>query len=504
MKYSAPQCVTLVLHSITTPTRIGLLSALLILGIPGAAHSQLDPSRSAFWFQEDAGLVSEPSDHAGWALAIGDFNNDGQGDLAIGIPSEDVGALENAGVVAISYGTPGGWDQRPSQWWWQGTAGVAGAGEAGDSFGNSLAVGDFDCDGFDDLAIGSPFEDVGTVDQAGAVVVLYGSPSGLSADDSQIWAQDSAGIPGNPEIQDRFGIGLAAGDFNVDLCDDLAIGTPGDRSAGEIISGSVQILFGGAAGLSSTDNQFWNQDSPGVAGSPGAGDSFGSTLVAGDFDRDLKDDLVIGAPLLGAAPSAGFVGLLWGSFNGLVGTSTVLDPPGNGGLWGNTLAAGDINGDGANELLGGAPKADEIGGPTADFGYAKLFYGSTFFPETSVVLHQGQEGFGAQVVMGNFNGVGGDEIVVQTALPNQNNIVWVDGTAVGNLYDPQPNDGFGDSFAVGDLNDDGVDDLAIGIPRQRIGDSPGSNNAGMVQILFGHGPNIFQDGFEGGDTSAWQ
>jgi hypothetical protein len=72
-----------------------------------------------------------------------------------------------------------------------------------------LAAGDFDGDGFDDLAIGVPEEDVGGASDAGAVNVLFGSAAGLTAAGSQIWHQDSAGVPGAAENFDRFGNVLA-------------------------------------------------------------------------------------------------------------------------------------------------------------------------------------------------------------------------------------------------------------------------------------------------------
>ena len=63
--------------------------------------------------------------------------------------------------------------------------------EAGDQFGSALAVGDFEGDGFDDLAVGVPGEDVGPIPDAGAVDVLPGFETGLDASKAQSWTQDS-------------------------------------------------------------------------------------------------------------------------------------------------------------------------------------------------------------------------------------------------------------------------------------------------------------------------
>src|SRR4029450_5275455 len=100
---------------------------------------------------------------------------------------------------------------------------------AGDEFGASLAWGDFDGDGFGDLAIGIPGYNL----QAGAVGVLYGSPSGLREETPlrqrrQLWTQESTGIAEGGEAGDRFGATLAGGEFGMSsLASDLAIGVPG-------------------------------------------------------------------------------------------------------------------------------------------------------------------------------------------------------------------------------------------------------------------------------------
>ena len=84
---------------------------------------------------------------------------------------------------------------------------------------------DFNGDGFDDLAVGVPGEDIGTINSAGAVNVIYGSSGGLSCGGNQFWHQDSSGILDTAEASDQFGDALAAGDFNGDgFDDDLAVG----------------------------------------------------------------------------------------------------------------------------------------------------------------------------------------------------------------------------------------------------------------------------------------
>ena len=133
-------------------------------------------------------------DHFGEAVATGDFNNDGYADLAVGVHGDNVGANE-AGAVNVIYGTADGLDVPDNQLWSQ-SGDVGGVPENFDWFGYSVAVGDFNGDNFDDLAIGVPFEDVGAIADAGAVNVLYGSAGGLQTAFNQIWVHDDLPVSG--------------------------------------------------------------------------------------------------------------------------------------------------------------------------------------------------------------------------------------------------------------------------------------------------------------------
>jgi FG-GAP repeat protein len=86
--------------------------------------------------------------------------------------------------------------------------------ETDDQFGAALAGGDFNNDGFADLAAGAPFESVGNIVGAGAVSVLYGSAGRLTTTGGQLFTQDTAGIAGVAEAEDHFGAALATGDAN--------------------------------------------------------------------------------------------------------------------------------------------------------------------------------------------------------------------------------------------------------------------------------------------------
>jgi hypothetical protein len=121
---------------------------------------------------------------------------------------------------------------------------VEGGAEALDHFGYALAAGDFNSDGRDDLAIGVPFEDIDSIPNAGAVNVLYGSAGGLMAAGDQPWHQDVADVEGAAESGDEFALALAAGDFDGDGQDDLAIAVPEEDVESIADAGAVNVLYG--------------------------------------------------------------------------------------------------------------------------------------------------------------------------------------------------------------------------------------------------------------------
>ena len=229
-----------------------------------------------------------------------DFDGDGYADLTVGVPFEDLRGVKNAGAVQVLFGSPAGPTAR-DQAWHQGSKGVKGAPERGDRFGSVLASGDFDADGYADLAVGIPNEDVGSVRDAGVVQVLYGGPRGLTARD-QVWHPGKPGVPGRNEAYNNFGAKLASGDFDADGYADLVVGSP------------VVVLRGGRGGLSASAAQSWRRSPGDILGQP-AWDGWAAELATGDVNGDGHDDLAIarGGPEGQGSP----VHLLMGSPGGL-------------------------------------------------------------------------------------------------------------------------------------------------------------------------------------------
>jgi hypothetical protein len=329
----------------------------------------LTATGSQLWSQNSPGVagVAEAGDGFGGALAAGDFNGDGRGDLAVGVAQENQGR----GVVQVLAGSAAGLTATGSQLWLQGSDAVGGIAEAGDGFGVALAADDFNNSGHADLAVGAAGEDIGSIADAGAVNVVYGTAGGLAPAGNQQWFQNSPGVAGVSETQDFLGNALTAGDFNGDGRADLAAGAPGETLAVVAeAAGAVNVLYGAAAGLSARGNQVWSQDSAGVADLTEPRDLFGISLTTGDFDGDGRAELAVGASgealndLTSPIGEAGVVHVLPGSLGGLTAAGSLLwsqDSPGvaeqaeDADRFGSALVSGDFNADGPADLAVGAP-----------------------------------------------------------------------------------------------------------------------------------------------------
>ena len=199
--------------------------------------SGLTDSGDELWTQGSAGIPggNQSNDGFGSALAVGYFDGDTFADVAIGIPGEDIDGKNKTGRVLILRGSASGLTTSGNQTWQQATSGIPGSNENDDEFGAALVAGHFNDDAFEDLAIGVPGEGIDGEAHVGRVAVLYGTEDGLSSTGVGDWQQDSSGIGQWNEDHDRFGLILAAGDFDHDGRDDLAVGVPREGVSNDVL-----------------------------------------------------------------------------------------------------------------------------------------------------------------------------------------------------------------------------------------------------------------------------
>ncbi|WP_420628744.1 FG-GAP-like repeat-containing protein [Candidatus Leptofilum sp.] len=490
--------------------------------------------------------------------AFPDFNGDGYGDLAIGVPDEDVQQglnYENAGAVHVIYGSATGLEANVAlavvndQLWHRAVDGLDDiAVDTDDAFGAALALGDFNNDGFDDLAIGVPGSTVSGETAAGAVQVLYGTADGLTTADSQTWTQDSVLIIDEANQDDNFGAALTAGDYNGDGFSDLAVGIPNEMVGGDANAGAVAIIYGSDDGLQSTwitanPDDFLTQDTPGFLASPAeANDRFGTTLTTGDFNGDNVDDLAVGTPFEenGAGFSnAGAVQIFLGSsdygivdeFNGVVNamhiradTAGVDNTMEAGEFFGYSLSAGNFDGDAYDDLAIGTPH--ETHGAGADAlqfaGAVNIVYGSASGLDPAAgapIFHQDVAGikgeaaefelFGFRLTAADFNNDGYTDLAAGVPYDNdpaagiipigsvhilrgsENGLTEAFDQQIFDPDNPEEDDAFGFAVTAVDANGDGYPELVVGA---YLDDPAGvaADNIGSIFIFTSDGDGVAQ------------
>lgn len=335
--------------------------------------------------------------------------------------------------------------------------------------------GDFNGDGYRDAVLPAPGADVAGKEGAGAVVILYGSSSGLSATHRKTITQNTAGVPGTAEAGDWFGASTATADLNRDGYADLVVSAPYEDTARGKDAGLVTVLWGGKNGLTTgTDlparSDFLERYGTDVAAvSIGAGSktqvavagsdgvmvfkgpfsrtgTFGSTapdqntaspasVALGDFDGNAVLDL--------AVTTQGLSDLSGGEVY-VDPATTVMQPKRGNGL---IAASGDVNGDGYADLVVGDPWDPDVAGVDGALGGRVLVY------------------------YGTARGIAVDAEPVQLT----QDTAGVPGAS-------EKDDEFGGALAVADLNRDGLADIVVGAPFEGVA---GKTRAGAVTVIPG-------------------
>ncbi len=448
--------------------------------------------------------------------ALGDLDGDGVVDLAVGADGDDDGGGDRGSVWVLFLATDGTVKARQKISDREG--GFTGTLRNIDLFGASLAaLGDLDGDGVRDLAVGARGDDDGG-DQHGAVWVLFLEPDGTVKAHQKISATQG-GFGGTLGDSDFFGCSVTAlGDLDGDGVTDLAVGANSTDGAA-LGEGAVWVLFLRADGTVRTQQEISSTEG-GFMGGLEFIDFFGSSVTAlGDLDGDGVADMAVGTPGDDdGGTNRGATYVLFLDTDGTVkGQQKISSSAGgftgalaDGDSWSiSVAAAGDLNGDGVTDLAAGALETDQRGAVWVLFLAAdgtvqaqhRISDGAGGLPASTL---EGNDSFGRSLVaLGDLDGDGISELAVgasAASFSTSRGAVWVlfprsDGT-LRDYRKIDENEGgipagalsgffnFGMSVAaLGDLDGDGVNDLAVG--ALEIGGSGGAGSRlGAVWVLF--------------------
>ncbi|MHC0065416.1 beta strand repeat-containing protein [Nostoc sp. UIC 10890] len=478
----------------------------------------------------------DANDNSGNSVSsAGDINGDGIDDLIIGARRASPNGQFRAGESYVVFGSNSGFDAQFNLSSLDGSNGFVINGMRYDNSGSSVSsAGDINGDGFDDLIIGAPGASTNNqYNNVGSSYVVFGSNSGFDAQLNLSTLDSSNGfvINGIAAFDNLGGSVSNAGDINGDGFDDLIIGAIGASPNGYSV-GSSYVVFGSNSGFDAQLNLSTLDGSNGFVINGIDQDDFSGSSVssAGDINGDGFDDLIIGA--LRADPNGQYVAgesyVVFGSnsgFDAQLNLSTLDGSNGfviNGiaeydGSGGSVSSAGDINGDGFDDLIIGARYADPNGQDRAGSSYVVFGSNSGFDPQFNLSSLDGSNGFvinginqvdtsgGSVSSAGDINGDGFDDLIISATNADPNgqyaagSSYVVFGSNSGfdaqfNLSSLDGSNGFvingiaeydrsgGSVSSAGDINGDGFDDLIIGAPNA---DPNGQYAAGSSYVVFG-------------------